>query len=213
MRSIKLLSVCVLFAAPGCTKMMKVIPNPPESVVRLDGVPAGRGVTDLLLAERRNTYAIEVCGPPGYFCEVFRVEGRDPRRSLKVDLAQDLSFRETVEFDLANKWLKFPVGAHYGFDEAWKKVMACVNDAYADMETLDARSGYLKTAWRVKDYGFPRQLKLRSRLIVSVDSPQPLQFKVRLEMERFQGHDSWESHPRVFTADNDALGCLQGRLR
>jgi hypothetical protein len=32
-------------------------------------------------------------------------------------------------------------------------------------------------------------------------------------MERFRGQDSWEAHSRIFPADNDVLGCLQGRLK
>jgi len=203
-----LVCACGLFA----TKI-KVMAEPSQSTVRLDGRPVGTGVVEVTLPEKENLYKIEVCGPAEYFCESFQVKGDTQQKTYQVALVLDSSFKETADLDVANKFVSIPVSGDYKHEEAWQKVVSCVNDAYSDLETLDGRSGYLKTAWKVKDYGYPRQLKLRARIIASIESAQPLQYKVKLEMQKFRGGDSWDPHGRVFLPDSDAVNCVRGRLQ
>lgn len=215
-KAIWIVLVCCVAILCSCglfkTKI-KVMPEPSESTVRLDGRPVGSGVVEVVLPEEDNLYAVEVCGPPEYFCETFNVKGNTQQKSFPVKLVLDSSFKETVDLDVANKFVRIPVAGNYKHEEAWQKLVSCVNDSYSDLETLDGRSGYLKTAWKVKDYGYPRQRKLRARIIASIDSSSPLQYKVKLEMQKFRGGDSWDPHGRVFMPDSDAVNCVRGRLQ
>ncbi len=202
-----------LVLVAGCGTTIKVIPDPTEATIKLDGQEVGHGVTEVALPESENTYQLEVCGPPGYFCKSSDVDGRLGSRTLKIKVPRDLSFDETVVYDVANKWLKVDVASSYEHDDAWKKVVSCVSDAYPDLETLDGKSGYLKTTWKVKDYGYPEQYKLRARLIVGTESSTPLQYKVRLESEYFKGNDAWAPYDRVFRVDHDAVSCIRNRVK
>ena len=192
---------------------IKIIPEPQKATTRLDGRPVGSGVVEFELPEEDSIYAIQVCGSAEYFCENFKVNGNTKQKVFTIKLVMDSSFKETVELDVANKWVRVPVGDAYKHEEAWQKLVSCVNDAYSDLETLDGRSGYLKSAWKIKDYGFPRQRKLRARIVASIDSSSPLQYKIKLEMQQFRGKDAWDPHNRVFSPDKDAVDCVRGRLQ
>jgi len=171
---------------------IKIIPDPIESTVRVDGQPVGSGIVEVELPDAESVYTVEVCGPPGYFCHPpFTVRGDTERTVFNVPLQKDLSYDETISVDVANKFVRVPAAGGYSHEEAWQKLISCVTDAYSDLETLDSRSGYLTTAWKVKDYGFSqRQAVLRSRMVASIDNATPLQYKVKLEMQSFAGGNS-----------------------
>lgn len=199
----------------GMGHTVKVMPDPTESEIYLDGNQVGKGVTELELGgEEGQQYQVKVCGPPGYFCKLTTIDANSPA-SITVSPGKDNAYFETVDgVDNVNKWIKLPVSKKYSQEEAWQKMTSSITSAISDFEVLDQKSLYLKTAWKVagkKD----DELRARSRIVVAVDNPDPENtvLKVKIESERINPKgEKVEDYPRTFRTYLDALETARARL-
>ena len=199
----------------GCAHAIKVLPYPTTSTVFLDGNQIGKGVTTVILHDKRRNYELLVEGPPGYFSRVTYINYRTPP-SIEVTPPKDNSYNETVQAnDIVNKWIILPINKKYEGLEAWRKATSSITTAISDFQVLDQKSFYLKTAWKIA--GKPNDpLRTRSRIIFAVDNPDPkeLSFKIRIESERINRKgETVERISRTFQDFIDAYETTKARLK
>ncbi len=212
---LQLATVALLITvSSGCTHTVKIIPTPATSEILLDQNVAGQGVTSVKLKSKHLKYELTVVPPPGYFTKRTMLDFDSPK-SIHVAAPKDHSYYDTVEgADVCNKWITLKVAKRYSDTEAWRKVMSSVSKAIADFETLDEKSLYLKSAWRVAGKRGDI-LRTRCRIIVAVEDPDPdsMTYKFRIESERIDARgDMIEKIPRTFRDYLDALETTRQRL-
>jgi hypothetical protein len=82
--------------------------------------------------------------------------------------------------DSANTFIIVGVDSKYNIQESWKLVTKVANDYFDDFEENKGESGNLKSTWQAKVVG---SKKIRSRLIVKVNTDSPLTYKVKIQSE------------------------------
>ena len=204
-----------LLIITGCAHTVKVLPRPTNSSIFLDGNQVGKGVTEIILHNKRKSYEVRVDGPPGYFSRITYINFRTAP-SITVTPPKDYSYFETVQAnDIVNKWIVMPVHKKYDGIEAWRKATSSITTAISDFEVLDQKSFYLKTAWKIA--GKPNDfLRTRSRIVLAVDNPDPkeLVFKIRIEAERINRKgETVEKITRTFQEFIDAFDTTKARLK
>jgi hypothetical protein len=151
---------------------------------------------------------------------------KDQNQTVMIRLEEDEATKQTVESDIANKWLTIDPsatgapGKMTDEGDAWKKVVSIVTDNFSDVEQLDRSSFYLRTAWRVRRYSYS---VIRNRLIIKRGVTPQLTVRVEIESQIYRHADiSLASQPvrdelftplnRVFPADRDTIQILRDQF-
>jgi hypothetical protein len=147
-------------------------------------------------------------------------------QTVLIRLEEDEATRQTIEADIANKWLTVDPSANGApgktSDEAeiWKKVVSIVTDNFSDIEQLDRSSFYLRTAWRVRRYPYA---VVRNRLIIKRGVTPHLTVRVQVESQIYRATDvratstairdeMFAEFTRVYPADRDTLRILRDQF-
>lgn len=151
---------------------------------------------------------------------------KDQNQTVMIRLEEDEAARQTIESDIANKWLTIDPSSTGGpgkttdEGEMWKKVVSIVTDNFSDVEQLDRSSFYLRTAWRVRRYPYAA---IRNRLIVKRGVTPHLTVRVEIESQVYRFADTQlASQPvrddlftalsRLFPADRDTIQILRDQF-
>ncbi len=151
---------------------------------------------------------------------------KDQNQTVMIRLEEDEAARQTIESDIANKWLTIDPsstggpGKNTDEGEMWKKVVSIVTDNFSDVEQLDRSSFYLRTAWRVRRYPFAA---IRNRLIVKRGVTPQLTVRVEIESQVYRFTDpqlasqpvrdeSYTALGRLFPADRDTIQILRDQF-
>ena len=104
-----------------------------------------------------------------------------------------------------------------GYDESWNIVVNAIATKFSDIETIDGKSGYLRTAWKVvKESGTDSKLyffgytQKRTRVVVRVEQREP--FKVRIKVERMVYTDKWEPYGNDESVESELMEEINARL-
>lgn len=138
-------------------------------------------------------------------------------RIVTIRLDPDQAFTETVSVEIANNWLTIAPRHTDDQDVVWMKIVSIVTDNFPDVEHMDRSSFYLRTAWRVRDYGLSA---IRSRLIVKLGTADPLSIKIQLESQRAVkkaqssgiSAEDYLPYDRVLTKDKETIDFLRDQL-
>jgi hypothetical protein len=106
-------------------------------------------------------------------------------------------------------WKTVPA-AEIAYDRAWGIVVNTVSQNF-EIETVDANSGYLRTAWKVTDTALGTPIE-RARVTVRVEERTPFKVKVKVE-KQMQEWGSWVdkgNHPKL---ESEIMSELAGRLK
>ena len=201
------LLVAALLLASSCFHSVKVLARPSTAKISADNRFVGTGTAEVRVYGER-AVALSVCALPEFTCRELSV-GKQTPDSLQVDLDKDEAFAATTEADVVNKNLTVTVKKGRSFEEAWQKIVTVVSERYDVLESVDAKSGYLRTAWLEKK---TQNSNVRSRFVVSVNTPDPLAFRVKLQSEIKRGAADFAAYERAFQADVEVLEGLRGRL-
>jgi hypothetical protein len=136
-------------------------------------------------------------------------------RTVSVRVENDEHYGNTIEGDVANKWLAVSPRTHTEEQECWKRIVSVVTDNFSDLESLDGTSMYLRTAWRVRQF---KHRVARSRLVVKRNTTTGLGFKVRLESQvmntkqNAKQAENYQPSSRVFVNDKETIDYLRDQI-
>lgn len=152
-----------------------------------------------------------------------RVAASDLKGLVRVRLEKDEAYESTVADDVANTWLTIEPNKTLGEDglpdqdKIWQKLVSVVTDNFSDLEQMDRQSYYLRTAWRVRDYGY---VTMRNRLVVKLGVGQNFAIKVQLESMRAEKtntsdtvtEEDFKPYGRVLRSDKETMEFLRDQL-
>jgi hypothetical protein len=151
---------------------------------------------------------------------------KDQRQAVMIRLEEDEAVKQTVASDIANKWLTIDPSSTGGTNkvidegEAWKKIVSIVTDNFSDIEQLDRASFYLRSAWRVRRYGYS---VVRNRLVVKRGVTPNLTIRVEIESQIYRSSEPlvasmairdelFSENPRVYPSDQDTVRILRDQF-
>jgi hypothetical protein len=178
-----------------------------DARIVVDGKPVGQGTTAIAVPK---PVAVTIEPGAGWLAESFSLDAKS-QSPIEIALRPDELYRAT-EADvnqIVNRWLTLNITrSAEANDEWWAAVAASISGQDFEMEMMDARSGFVRTAW--KQARFANGM-VRRRFIGNIVAKTPLQFRVKYEVELASG-DNWISYPRGFKQDMDALAEIRNRI-
>ena len=212
------LAVLALSSVPACflfgsTKKVTVVPlgedRKPISAARIvvDGKPIGQGTTSVRV-EKPVSVTIEPGA--GWLAESFSLD-KTSQSPIEIAIRPDEVYRAT-EADtnqVVNRWLTLNVTrSAQADDEWWAAIAASMSGQDFELEMMDARSGFVRTAWKRSQFA---NGVVRRRFVGNVVQKAPLKFRVKYEVELARG-DDWIAYDRGFRQDMDALSEVRQRI-
>ena len=212
------LGLLMLIAVPGCflfgsTKKVTVVPlgedRKPvvDARIVVDGKPVGQGTTSV---EVKKPVSVTIEPGAGWLAESFSLDKQSPS-PIEIALRPDEVYRAT-EADVnqvVNRWLTLNITkSAEADDEWWAAIAASMSGQDFELEMMDARSGFVRTAWKRSQFA---NGVVRRRFVGNVVQKAPLKFRVKYEVELARG-DDWVSYERGFRQDMDALMEMRQRI-
>jgi hypothetical protein len=180
-----------------------------QARVSVNGVPAGQGTTDVKVKDE--AVNVTITAGDGWLPESFSIS-KATESPLTVPLQVDEAYRatQTDTNQLVNRWLNLNVSeTAKATDEWWAAVTASIAGQDFELEMMDPRSGFIRSAWKEKRF---QQSSIRRRFIGNIVGQNPLRFRIKYEVERREGEADWEPYKRGFRADLDTLQEMQTRI-
>jgi hypothetical protein len=214
----RIVLVLLLAVVPGCflfgsTKKVTVVPlgedRKPikDARVVVDGKPIGQGTTAVVV-EKPVSVTIEPGA--GWLAESFSLD-KTSQSPIEIAIRPDEVYRAT-EADtnqVVNRWLTLNITkSAEADDEWWAAIAASMSGQDFELEMMDARSGFVRTAWKRSQFA---NGVVRRRFVGNVVQKAPLKFRVKYEVEVARG-DDWISYERGFRQDMDALSEMRQRI-
>jgi len=136
-----------------------------------------------------------------------------------VQLQSDESYSASVLSDQANVNITIEVGKTRTEEQAWKLLSSIVLSHFDILENSDRETGYLRTAWVIKNYG-SGAVVIRSRIIVKRSSLDPLRYTVKIASERnrepgvsVKDDENFVPWERILNVYKDVISEMQARLQ
>jgi hypothetical protein len=201
-----------VLALNGCIHRVTIVPLDPtetpleQARVSADGVPTGAGTTQLRI---KAPTAVQVDASPEYKSESFTVD-TESDKVIRVVLAVDELYAATVadENKVINRWITFEIAAGAQENDTWwTAVVNAISGLDFEMEMMEARSGFVRTAWRETRHGTDTS---RRRFVGNTVQQDPLHWRLKYEMMVKEG-DQWTPYDRGFRDDLDALMEIRAR--
>jgi len=219
-----LTSVLLCFAGPAPARKVTLTTSPVQGGrIFLNGDYVGVAPVDLKLRIKRNEVFVATAEKQGALGLWPRELTKDDLklRTIQIRLEADRAFNETVEIDIANRWMtiepRYTVKGNGSINEdlVWQKIVSLVTDNFSDVEQMDRASFYLRTAWRLKKYPYNT---LRHRLVVKKGVSSGFSIKVMIESQVYVGSgtnipsDRFKPIARIFPDDKDTIEFLRDQL-
>lgn len=103
---------------------------------------------------------------------------------VKITLKQSDFYLQSSQTDLANKYYEQTVSEELTADEALKLINRIITSYFDNIETLDSKTGYVKTAWYAQSFN---NVTVRTRVIVTNSGDEPLKYRIKLISEIAKG--------------------------
>lgn len=210
-----LIIFCLVVFAAGCTKTITVIPTDKdgneikEARIVVDGTPTGQGQTAVQIS---NPVSVTVDGRPQYFSESFTVGAQSPN-PLRVSLREDEIYALTIADTnkVINQWLTLSISESAAENAGWWTVVVnAIATQDFEMEMMDQKSGFVRTAWKERKFG---ERGLRRRFVGNVVSADPLQWRVKYQVETTNDGQNWKEFDRGVKEELDAIEEIRGRTQ
>ena len=137
-----------------------------------------------------------------------------------VTLEPDDSFAASSASDQANVQIGVEVGAGKLEDWAWKMLTSVVTEKFDVLESTDAQSGYLRTAWEIKTYGRNNDVVIRTRVFLRRANDVPLRYTVKIESQRnkyaggsIKDDENFEPWDRILKKYDEIISQMQSRVK
>lgn len=204
MRYILLFITSVLLAVSAYGKDVKIVVTPSEATIKVNGSYYGEGSANIKI--KKNDFVIVEASAPGYETLNTRIYGNDDRKTVAINLKEDMLLKQTVESSLANKFFTVKVAKSLYTDDpetgkrnseqAWKLAHNILLNYIDEIQTSDVASGYIQTPYYIKNY-VEAGKTLRSRVTIketNIGGDLTFQIKLSSEVAPIQGRNREESY-------------------
>jgi len=136
-------------------------------------------------------------------------------KSEFIKLEINDAFENSISTDVANRNIDIPTNANKSEEEVWKLLSRVVLDYFDVLETMDQKTGYIRTAWVLNKF---KAANVRTRLIVKFGSNNPLTYKVKLMSElappltSVKSDEQYQEWDRILRSYEPLIQDLRSRL-
>lgn len=192
-----LLAVSLLFLATsvslsaGPAKMVKVVVEPPEASIFINGTFAGYGTTEFARPKKNEVVVIRIEAQE-YTPITTKYYGEDKRPVLSFTLQSDGFYRVSAESGIVNKFFTINIDERYitvdesgkrDSQEAWKLIHQILLNYFDEIGTSDYYGGYLQTPWQYKSFKMTDKT-IRNRVTVrDISTPERAAYQIKVESE------------------------------
>jgi len=133
--------------------------------------------------------------------------------SKYVKLDPDDAYEQSFTTDIANH--DIDLRTSHTEDDAWKLINRIITNSFDVIQTTDKATGYMCTAWTVKNF---KAATIRTRLIIKSGSTDPLIYKAKLVSETGKPgisanqDENFQPWDRVLRTYENVIPDLQSRL-
>lgn len=185
-----LIFVSVLGHAQG-GQMVKVVVEPPEASIYVDGVFSGYGTAQFRRPKKKGVVVLRFeCSEYNSINATY--SGTDKRRSLKFTLQQDGFYRSSAASGVVNKFFTVDIDTmYYKISEegkidlapAWKMIHQILLNYFDEFSSSDFYGGYIQTTWQYKTFNIANK-QIRNRVTVrDISTPDRVAFQIKVDSE------------------------------
>ena len=219
--TLALASTMTIFALGKNEKTIHVTPE--NAKIFINGQEVGNG-TYTYKFDKKTDFIILKFEAPGYVTRKnIRLLKDNPKQTVAFTLEEDEAFKNSVGsedgVDIANKWMTITCKKGLTEDKVWRRLMSVAVDNFENVEVRDKAAGWIKTAWKTKDYhncGLSVRTRLEARIMVGGEDEGELSYKIRLSSEIKDldcgDEQCYEKYGRVLRKYYDVINDLQSSL-
>lgn len=206
--------LCFLPAIGLAANKKKVVTNPTDAKIYVDGNYVADGSLFLKFNARNDMYVIKV-ESPGYVTKEVKLFKSDSRNVIAIDLRKDDALDGSVESDIANNY--FTINVREDVDEAtaWKILSQILLNYFDEMKTSDKAAGFMTTPW--VEQKFPRaEVRIRTMVQIRQIISDQLTYQIRISSEisplNIRGDHAFKPWTRVLKHYTPIINEIQQRL-
>jgi hypothetical protein len=139
-----------------------------------------------------------------------------PESHIKIPLKPSEFILQTTQNDKANKFYEQTVSKNLTEEEAWSLISEIVTNYFDNIETLDGKTGYIKTDWYAQSFG---NATVRSRIIITKGGVDPLKYRIKLVSEvatannvSIKADEQFKEWDRILNKYSELINEFQRRL-
>lgn len=218
-------AVCALMAGViGCASRppMTIETDPPQAMVSVNGQTLGEAPVQHAFSFDKKKNQTVTASKTGFHDRTLQLTADSPqvknnkKNTIVVTLPPDDAWTATRPSEAANKWLRVQVNQEkYNPQSMWQIIVDAVTSRYANIDTMDAASMYLKAIPVVKRFRHPDrgEVMIRTQFYGAINTTDPLVYKVKIDSEYSDRSGQWVPYSRVFKEDADLVEEIQNRLK
>ena len=194
-------------------KTKKIVVTPAEAKIYIDGNYVGDGTYTVKFGSKDDFFAVKL-ELAGYVTKEVKVFKNDTRNVISFDLKEDDSIEGSVTSNLANQDFTVKVRDGVDVDQAWKLLTQVLLNYFDEIKTSDKASGFMNTAWIVKDFPMA-DVKVRTRVQIKELTNEGLAYQIRISTElapRNSDEQSYQSWSRVLKKYEPLINEMQQRI-
>ena len=209
-------------ALSGCARKTmpetEIMTSPPGAVITINGIESAQPspFPYTFDFETSQQYRI-IATKEGYFEEEFLVTeemAQLQEGNVTINLTRSPLWDATVSSPAANNWIQILAGSALDARLAWQIMIDAVIKHSSNIKELNYESGYLQTRYTVRKFETKNgDFLLRSQLIATLVSSEPLIYRMKDVCEWSGNGVQWHPYNRIFLEHADMIKEIQDRLR
>lgn len=209
-------------ALSGCAQKItpetEIMTNPPGASITINGIDSEQPspfpyTFDFAAASEYKLIASK----EGYFEEEFLVTEEMPELqegNVTINLSRSPLWDATTSSPATNDWIQILAATELDARLAWQIMIDAVIKHSSNIKELNYESGYLQTRYTVRKFETKNgDFLLRSQLIATLVSTEPLIFRVKDVCEWSGNGVQWHPYNRIFLEHADMIKEIKDRLR
>lgn len=166
----------------SCTSKAVIVSSEPDADIYVNNTHRGKGNSGTVEIKKKSCVMVSV-KKEGFLTNEFNycpVKHYFQAEQKYVKINVDDSYVASARNDYANKDFEQTINSKFSEIEAWKIISQIVTSYFDNLEMADKETGYLKTAWQVKNFS---NKTIRTRVIVRQTDSEPLKYKIKIVSE------------------------------
>jgi hypothetical protein len=177
-----------------------------DATIFVDGKEVGKKTAKVKIQE--NKCVAVVIKKQGYVTQKYewcnKQDGALPEAKYTITMDKDQAYDESEQSDQANK--AFTLQINGDAKQAWQTLVSIISSKFDEIQTIDATTNYLRTAWvgEVYNKNTPFPSMVRTRVVVTNGGFNPLKINVKVQSEMSKVTDDFSKNNCVSpTANQD----------
>ncbi|MBL4632990.1 MAG: hypothetical protein JKY56_03910 [Kofleriaceae bacterium] len=178
-----------------------------RATVSANGRPMGQGTTQL--TTNSDEMSVTIDARPEYFVETFSLKAND-KGNYRVPLRRDEIYALTIQDanQVMNRWITLNI-AETSSNEWWSVIINAIGTQDMEMELMDEKSGFIRTAWKARSFG---QHGIRRRFVGNKVTVAPLTWRFKYQVERTNNGRDWVPYDRGLKNELDIISEIRARI-